>query len=62
MQGTALAVSHAQCARSQIGLRLKRDLTDARETFSVPQSTDASAAEIQATFICGEFIGWAYAE
>jgi len=32
-------------------------LFDARETVSVPQSTAASAAGIQATLICGGFFG-----
>jgi len=36
---------------------LKRDQTHARETYSAPQSTAASAAGIQATFICGGFFG-----
>ena len=38
-------------------VRLKRDQTHARETYSAPQSTAASAAGIQATFICGGFFG-----
>jgi len=36
---------------------LKRHQTHARETVSAPQSTAASAAGIQATFICGGFFG-----
>ena len=40
-----------------VSLLLKRDLKHARETVSVPQSTAASAAGIQATFICGGFFG-----
>ena len=38
-------------------LRLKRDQTHAREIVSAPQSTAASSAGIQATFICGGFFG-----
>ena len=36
---------------------MKRDLKHARETASAPQSTAASAAGIQATFICGGLSG-----
>ena len=44
-----------------------KDLKHATGTVSAPQSTAASAAGIQATFICGGFwpvgsFGWAYTE
>ena len=54
------AVRKPKIKRAGISLRLKRDPTQARGIAIATQSTAASAAGIQATFICGGFFGFAY--
>ena len=59
--GTAsTAVRKPKIKREGISPRLKRDQTQARGTVTATQSTAASAAGIQATFICVGFFGLAY--
>ena len=50
----------SETQKAGILLRLKRDLTQARGIVIATQSTAASAAGTQATFICGGFFGFAY--
>ena len=60
MGKASTAVRKPKIKRAGILLRLKRDLTQARGIVIATQSTAASAAGIQATFICGGFFGFAY--
>ena len=60
MGKASTAVRKPKIKRAGISLRLKRDLTQARGIVIATQSTAASAAGIQATFICGGFFGFAY--
>ena len=58
MGKASTAVRKPKIKRAGISLRLKRDLTQARGIAIATQSTAASAAGIQATFICGGFFGF----
>ena len=65
MGKASTAVRKPKIKRAGISLRLKaglkrEDLTQARGIVIATQSTAASAAGIQATFICGGFFGFAY--
>jgi hypothetical protein len=60
MGKVSTAVRKPKIKRAGISLHLKRDLTQARGIAIATQSTAASAAGIQATFICGGFFGFAY--
>ena len=60
MGKASTAVRKPKIKRAGISLRLKRDPTQARGTDIATQSTAASAAGIQATFICGGFFGSAH--
>ena len=60
MGKASTAVRKPKIKRAGISLRLKRDPTQARGIAIATQPTAASAAGIQAAFICGGFFGFAY--